>query len=56
MNEEKLNMYHFVYRDALYDIFSKGHNIKAENEGNALLLWRVKFPDAIFISLIKLDL
>lgn len=50
-----MNLYHIVYRINAQDVFSKGHNVKETDELSALHSWRHYYPDAIFISLIKLD-
>ena len=49
------NMYHIVYRVNEQDVYSKGYNVIEWNESKALSLWKATYPDAIFISLIKLD-
>lgn len=50
-----MNLYHIVFRILKQDTYSKGFNIKADNEIQALKTWLEKYPLAEFISLIKLD-
>ena len=45
--------YHITWFDSLEEYHSRGENFKAANEFDALTDFRVKYPNALFISCVS---
>lgn len=53
--EKQLHPYHFLYKESTDDFYAKGVTLKAESAIKGLRNFSILYPDAIFISMSKVN-